>query len=136
MMYGTNMMGGAQQPNMYMTGMPNNLHQFGGIGQISGYAASQFGGPQISAPMQGPGPSIESFQKDGFKIMGKEPIKVKDQESQREFAELFSLADTKIKDRTHEKPRYDLTYKPPMNTPQEVPYTTYEAPLLNDESNY
>ncbi len=58
------------------------------------------------------GPSIESFQKDGFKIMGRDPIKPKNEEGQREFAELFNLADTKIKDRAHDKPKYDLTYKP------------------------
>lgn len=53
--------------------------------------------------------------------MGREPIKVKDEEGQREFAELFSLADTKIKDRTHEKPRYDLTYNPNAGNAQVKP---------------
>ena len=58
------------------------------------------------------GPGIESFQRDGFKIMGKEPVKPKNDEGSREFAELFNLADSKIKDRTHEKPRFDLSYNP------------------------
>lgn len=70
-------------------------------------------------PLNGPGPSIESFQKDGFKIMGREPVKVKNEEGQREFAELFSLADTKIKDRAHEKPKYDLTYNPTTGAAQQ-----------------
>lgn len=76
--------------------------------------AAPFGGPAITSnlPLTGPGPSIESFQKDGFKILGKEPIKPKNEEGQREFAELFNLADTKIKDRAHEKPKFDLTYNP------------------------
>ncbi len=44
--------------------------------------------------------------------MGREPVKTKNEEGQREFAELFSLADTKIKDRSHDKPRFDLSYNP------------------------
>jgi hypothetical protein len=44
--------------------------------------------------------------------MGREPIKQKNDEGCKEFAELFNLADQKIKDRTHEKPRYDLSYNP------------------------
>lgn len=44
--------------------------------------------------------------------MGKEPVKKEDIGASREFAELFSLADTKIKDRAHEKPKYDLNYNP------------------------
>jgi hypothetical protein len=43
---------------------------------------------------------LDSFKRDGFNIMGKEPVKKVDEEGQREFAELFSLADTKIKDRS------------------------------------
>lgn len=45
--------------------------------------------------------------------MGKNPVPKKEEpEGSKEFAELFSLADTKIKDRTHEKPKYDLNYNP------------------------
>jgi hypothetical protein len=44
--------------------------------------------------------------------MGREPIKPKNDEGSKEFADLFSLADQKIKDRTHEKPRFDLSYNP------------------------
>jgi hypothetical protein len=47
--------------------------------------------------------------------MGKEPVKPKNEEGEREFAELFSLADTKIKDRAHEKPKFDLSYNPQIN---------------------
>ena len=47
--------------------------------------------------------------------MGKDPVKPKNEEGQREFAELFSLADTKIKDRAHEKPKFDLSYNPQIN---------------------
>ncbi len=52
---------------------------------------------------------IDSFKRDGFNIMGKEPQKKVDEEGQREFAELFSLADTKIKDRsqTYQKPSFE-----------------------------
>lgn len=74
------------------------------------YAANPMGGNR--------GPGIESFQKDGFKIMGKEPIKIKNDEGSKEFAELFSLADQKIKDRTHEKPRFDLSYNPDIPAPK------------------
>lgn len=64
--------------------------------------------------MSGPGPSIESFQKDGFRIMGREPVKVvNNDEGSKEFADLFSLVDSKIKDRAHDKPTFDLTYNPP-----------------------
>jgi hypothetical protein len=50
--------------------------------------------------------------------MGKNPVpKKEDVEGSREFAELFSLADTKIKDRAHEKPKFDLNYVP-INIPQ------------------
>lgn len=50
--------------------------------------------------------------------MGKQPIKPVNEEGSKEFAELFNIADTKIKDRTHEKPRYDLEYKP-IQIPQQ-----------------
>ena len=67
--------------------------------------------PQFAA---GPGPKvIDSFKKDGFNILGKDPIpKKQEMEGSREFAELFSLADTKIKDRAHEKPSFELNYTP------------------------
>jgi hypothetical protein len=61
----------------------------------------------------GSGPNIvDSFKKDGFNIMGKNPIPQKNEEGSKEFAELFSIADTKIKDRAHEKPKFDLNYNP------------------------
>ena len=85
-----------------------------GTNMPSSFLSGQFGAGG-SAPLlgnTGQGPRIESFQKDGFKITGAEPIKTKNEEGQREFAELFSLADTKIKDRAHEKPRFDLSYNP------------------------
>lgn len=112
-------------PNQFATGMMPMQPGFGGTfgtgfpPQPSAMAAP-FGGPAFSSnlPLTGPGPSIESFQKDGFKIMGKDPIKPKNEEGQREFAELFNLADTKIKDRAHDKPKYDLTYNPvPVQPP-------------------
>jgi hypothetical protein len=49
----------------------------------------------------GPGPGKDSFARDGFNIMGKQQIKKVDEEGSKEFAELFSLADSKIKDRDH-----------------------------------
>ena len=75
---------------------------------------------QSNFGIAGPGPSIESFQKDGFKILGREPVKVKNEEGEKEFAALFNLADSKIKDRAHDKPSYDLTYHPAV-TSQKVP---------------
>jgi hypothetical protein len=53
--------------------------------------------------------------------MGKEPIRPKNDEGSKEFAELFSLADQKIKDRTHEKPRFDLSYNPDIPAPKSQP---------------
>jgi len=50
--------------------------------------------------------------------MGKEPVKPKNDEGEKEFAELFNLADSKIKDRSHEKPKYDLTYNPNYSAPE------------------
>jgi len=75
-----------------------------------------FGGPSNSSNLgqttlaSGPGPSIESFKKDGFNILGKQAfIKKEEEEGSKEFAELFSLADTKIKDRSQpiQKPSYE-----------------------------
>ena len=61
----------------------------------------------------GPGPSmLESFQKDGFNILGRQPVKKENEEGQKEFAELFNLADTKIKDRAQEMRKQDYTYNP------------------------
>jgi hypothetical protein len=42
---------------------------------------------------------LQSFKKDGFNILGKEPVKKVDEEGAKEFADLFNLADSKIKDR-------------------------------------
>ena len=45
--------------------------------------------------------------------MGKNPIpKKEDLEGPKEFADLFNIADSKIKDRAHEKPKFDLNYVP------------------------
>lgn len=70
----------------------------------------------------GPGPKvIDSFKKDGFNILGKDPIPKKiEPEGSKEFAELFNLADNKIKDRAHEKPKYDLSYNPATYNPIQV----------------
>jgi hypothetical protein len=119
-MTGMPMGGGGMAPvgmGGFATGIPPSM---GGGFNAGPFATSQppsnavFGGPAFTSnlPLNGPGPSIESFQKDGFKIMGREPVKMKNDEGTREFAELFNLADTKIKDRAHEKPKYDLTYNP------------------------
>jgi len=161
-------------PGMFMTGMPmgGGMPPVGmgafatGVPPAMGgfnagpFATSQppfnsvFGGPAFTSnlPLNGPGPSIESFQKDGFKIMGREPVKVKNDEGTREFAELFSLADTKIKDRAHEKPKYDLTYNPiahqqqqsvpqsmPLGMPQSIPQQRHQeqpAPLQMNGNNF
>lgn len=63
---------------------------------------------------------IDSFKRDGFNIMGNEPVKkVQEEEGNREFAELFSLADTKIKDRNqgYQKPSFDYNPIQPSNKP-------------------
>ncbi len=61
----------------------------------------------------GPGPRAESFQKDGFNILGKNPQPKKvENEGSKEFAELFDLANTKIKDRAHERPKFEYNYNP------------------------
>lgn len=106
--------GGFQQPQPAFNQPAGNFNQFNNLG--GAFPTNQ-------------GPSIESFQKDGFKILGREPIKVKNDEGQREFADLFNLADTKIKDRAHEKPRYDLSYNPPSTTT-----TTSSSQLANQFS--
>jgi hypothetical protein len=41
-----------------------------------------------------------------------QPKKQEDLEGAKEFADLFSMANSKIKDRAHEKPRFDLDYVP------------------------
>lgn len=115
-MFNTGMPGMGGAP-IGMGGMFGGGPSLGGAGNFGGIPTappSFINGPPTSSnmAMQGPGPSIESFQKDGFKILGKEPIKPKNDEGQKEFADLFNLADTKIKDRAHEKPKYDLSYNP------------------------
>ena len=60
------------------------------------------GGPPMGGPSiaSGPGPSLESFKKDGFNLMGsQQQKKQQDEEGAKEFADLFNLADSKIKDR-------------------------------------
>jgi hypothetical protein len=49
----------------------------------------------------GPPSGKDSFARDGFNIMGKQQMKKVDEEGSKEFADLFSLADSKIKDRDH-----------------------------------
>lgn len=74
-----------------------------------------FGGAPIGGNFAaGPGPKVESFQKDGFNILGKQPVKPKpvDEEGAKEFAELFSIADSKIKDRSQKKPQMSYDYNP------------------------
>lgn len=53
---------------------------FGGPGPIGFPTNANFGqGPAVGAQQPtfaaGPGPRIESFQKDGFNILGKNPVK-------------------------------------------------------------
>ena len=94
--YGTNMMGagmgmGQANPNMSVL---NNIN---------------FVGPNA----RGQGPSVESFLKDGFNINGGyNPTQKKEPEQSKEFADLFNMAETKIKDRTHDKPKYEYDYNP------------------------
>lgn len=47
------------------------------------------------------GANQASFKKDGFNLLGNEPLKKPgfDDSQNKEFADLFSMADTKIKDR-------------------------------------
>lgn len=96
-----------------MPGMGQKQGMGNGFNDIFGNIGAPLGGgpPNFSA---GPGQKVlDSFTKDGFNIMGKNPVPKKEEpEGSKEFAELFSLADTKIKDRTHEKPKYDLNYNP------------------------
>ena len=118
---------GAPSAGNFATAMPGLMGPGAGLGMPAGsmgqygtnmggftsgptqFGANPFGGQPINR-----GPGIESFQKDGFKVLGKEPVKPKNEEGSKEFAELFSLADQKIKDRNHEKPRFDLSYNPDM----------------------
>jgi hypothetical protein len=60
--------------------------------------------------------------------MGREPVKKVDEEGAREFAELFSLADTKIKDRNQDYSKPSFDYNPVMpsqkqSQPSYVPQT-------------
>lgn len=103
-------MGGFSTNTMGMPGMGMGMGMGGGFGtninpsqNMSAPQTKPFNPPN-TIPQSGPGPSFESFQRDGFKILGREPIKTKNEETSKEFAELFNLADTKIKDRAHEKP--------------------------------
>ena len=82
--------GGGMGPGNFATGMP----------PPSGFGGPGFGAQPPMPNMSGPGPSLESFQKDGFNLLGKQAIKKKEhEEGQKEFADLFNLADSKIKDR-------------------------------------
>ena len=111
--YGTGMGGGMGAPGQF--GMQN----FGGQGMGNGQQNSQLGygpgGSSSGAQMNmGPPSGKDSFARDGFNIMGKQQMKQKvDEEGSKEFADLFSLADSKIKDRDHQKPNYgDYQYNP------------------------
>ena len=57
---------------------------------------------------------LDSFKKDGFNFGGyTAPVKKpEDDTGSKEFADLFNIADSKIKDRATEKPKYDLNYNP------------------------
>lgn len=56
---------------------------------------------------------LDSFKKDGFNFGGyNPPVKEKEDTGSKEFADLFNIADSKIKDRATEKPRFDLNYNP------------------------
>ena len=132
---------GMMQPGMFATGMnPMMGGGFGGPmggmggggmpggmgGGMGGFAASmnQPSGPQgfgggpaaMGAPVaSGPGPKqLESFQRDGFNVLGRQAMKKEeDVEGAKEFADLFSLADTKIKDREQKTEKFDYSYNPP-----------------------
>ena len=45
--------------------------------------------------------------------MGKQAMKKEDDEGAKEFADLFSLADSKIKDREQKTEKFDYSYNPP-----------------------
>lgn len=66
--------------------MPQMGNQgFGGMGMgnfSTNMPQSQpgFGGMPPMTNISGPGPSIESFQKDGFNLLGKQAIKKKEDE--------------------------------------------------------
>ena len=67
--------------------------------------------------------------------MGANPVKPKNEEGSKEFAELFNLADSKIKDRAHEKPRYDLSYNPIQLQQQQMgppSQPSQSQPIIND----
>lgn len=57
---------------------------------------------------------LESFKKDGINFAGYNPPakKQEDDTGSKEFADLFNIADSKIRDRATEKPKYDLNYNP------------------------
>lgn len=92
---------GAPQSN-YATSMPA-----GSMGGFGGGAS--MGGQNFAA---GPGPSQDSFRRDGFNILGKEPVKKVDEEGSKEFADLFSIADSKIKDRGDTRVKASYEYNP------------------------
>ncbi len=102
MMPGMNPMAGA---NPFATNVPGMMGGMPGMGmpgmgmgmQPTGFPPNQMGGgycqqnpmaqnlyaPQsnfMTGAMGGPGPSVESFQRDGFRILGKEPVKPKNDE--------------------------------------------------------
>mmetsp|Transcript_19818 Transcript_19818/g.14569 ORF Transcript_19818/g.14569 Transcript_19818/m.14569 type:complete len:86 (-) Transcript_19818:77-334(-) len=80
---------------------PSQPNSYGpGIGQGASFGA----GPSANV--------IDSFKRDGYNIMGNQPSKKVDDEATKEFAELFSLADTKIKDRQQEYQKPSFDYNP------------------------
>lgn len=71
-------------------------------------------GGALGNNFSGPGAKPDSFKRDGFNILGNEPIKkpTYDDSSAKEFADLFSMANTKIKDRGDNKPTMSFDYNP------------------------
>jgi len=68
-------------PQMMPGSFPtNNFNNFPGAPQSFNQPPPAFNPPINPVNLTGPGPSIASFQKDGFKIMGREPIKPKNDE--------------------------------------------------------
>jgi hypothetical protein len=116
-------MGGMPPASTFATNAPPSTGGFGGFGGAPGgnFAA-------------GPGPSADSFRKDGFNIMGKQPVKVVDEEGAKEFADLFNIADSKIKDRASNKPQYNLDYNP-VSSPLIVQQSSNINQLNNDFSS-
>jgi len=115
-------------PNQFGTNMPPMMGQGFGFPQQT-FATNmppqnQNYGPSIgqggSYP-QGPNSNVlDSFKRDGYNIMGKQAVKV-DEEGAKEFADLFNLADTKIKDRNQDYQKPSFEYNPVYQNNQQNP---------------